>query len=352
MSSIQTKPVIGPKAWRGDVLARETSWIVSFSDAEIAEIDRALAAAKATGRPLEEIGREQFPLTLTRQKLEGAVTEMYDGRGFVVLRGLPVQRYSDDDVGLIFWCFGRYMGAPLYQNPQGEILGHVYDHGRTYGNIDVRGYETNAYLPYHTDAGDMVGLLCLRRGIEGGLSSIVSSTTVHNEIAAQHPEYLGLLYNGYYYIRREAALTERGISDKPIPVFGHEGGVVSCRYIRNQINAGATKREIPLTTFETAALDFLDEQTKRPDLRLDMDLELGDIQFINNYTVLHSRTGFVDGAEPHQKRHMLRLWLKFPTSWPLSAEFPSHMGYKPAQDTPILETIDRDARSRFIEAEA
>ncbi len=160
----------------------------------------------------------------------------------------------------------------------------------------MRGYETNAYLPYHTDAGDMVGLLCLRRSLEGGLSSIVSSLTVHNEIVKAHPEYLGLLYNGFYYIRREAALTERGVSERPIPVFGYRDGVVSCRYIRNQINAGAVKRSVPLTTFELAALDFLDEQTRRPDLRLDMDLEPGDIQFINNYTILHSRTGFVDGA--------------------------------------------------------
>ena len=336
MSLVWTKQITTAKAWRGEQLERDTSWIVTLTDAEIADIDRALAAAKATARPVEEIEREHFPLTVTRDTLAKAVTEMYDGRGFVVLRGLPVHRYRDEDIGLIFWGFGRYMGTPLYQNPQGEILGHVFDHGRTYGNIDVRGYETNAYLPYHTDAGDMVGLLCLRRGLEGGLSSIVSSTTVHNEIARQHPEYLGLLYNGYYYIRREAALTERGVSEKPIPVFGHKDGVVSCRYIRNQINAGAVKREVPLTPLEKAALDFLDEQTKRPDLRLDMDLELGDIQFINNYTTLHSRTGFVDGPEPHQKRHMLRLWLKFPKPWPLSAEFPAHMGYKPAQDTPIL----------------
>ena len=352
MNMIMTKPVTGPKAWRGDQLSRDTSWIVRLTEAEIADIDRALRTAKATGRPLEQIGREEFPLTVARATLERAVDEMHGGRGFVVVRGLPVQRYSDDDVGLIFWGFGRYMGGPLYQNPQGELLGHVYDHGRTYGNIDVRGYETNAYLPYHTDAGDMVGLLCLRRGIEGGLSSIVSSTTVHNEILAQHPEYLGLLYNGYYYIRREAALTERGVSDRPIPVFGAKDGVVSCRYIRNQINAGAVKREVPLTTIEKAALDFLDEQTRRPDLRLDMDLELGDIQFINNYTILHSRTGFIDGPEPHQKRHMLRLWLKFDKPWPLSPEFPAHMGYKPAQDTPILETTDRHGRSRLEEAEA
>ena len=182
----------------------------------------------------------------------------------------------------------------------------------------------------------MVGLLCLRRGLAGGLSSIVSSVAVHNEILAAHPEYLGLLYNGFYYIRREAALTERGVSERPIPVFGHAGGVVSCRYIRNQINAGAVKRGVPLTAVETAALDHLDEQTRRADLRLDMDLQPGDIQLINNYTILHSRTGFVDGELPHQKRHMLRLWLKFPRPWPLSAEFPAQLGYKPAQDTPIL----------------
>jgi alpha-ketoglutarate-dependent taurine dioxygenase len=149
----------------------------------------------------------------------------------------------------------------------------------------------------------MVGLLCLRRGLAGGLSSIVSSVTVHNEILAAHPEYLRPLYNGFHYIRREAALTERGVSERPIPVFGHAGDVVSCRYIRNQINAGAVKRGVPLTAVEAAALDHLDEQTRRADLRLDMDLQPGDLQLINNYTILHSRTGFVDGELPHQKRH-------------------------------------------------
>ncbi len=336
MSLIRNTPITGPKAWRGADLTGATSWIVMLTEAEIADLHRALTAARASGRALAEIDRASFPLTVLQPRLEQALAEMRDGRGFLVLRGLPVERYSDDEVGLIFWGLGHYLGTPLYQNPQGDLLGHVYDHGRTYGNIDVRGYETNAYLPYHTDAGDMVGLLCLRRGLEGGISSIVSAVTVHNELLAHHPEYLGLLYNGFYYIRREAALTERGVSDRPIPIFGYGDGVVSCRYVRNQINAGAVKRAVPLTTIEQAALDHLDEQTRRVDLRLDMDLRAGDIQFINNYTILHSRTGFVDGEQPHQKRHMLRLWLKFPTAWPLSAEFPAHMGYKPAQDTPIL----------------
>jgi len=336
MSSIWMKPIASPKAWRGEALAGDPAWVMRLDDAEIGELGQALAVARATGRPLAEIEREHFPLPMLAPRLARALDEVYEGRGFVMIRGLPVARYSDDDVGLIFWGIGRYLGSPLYQNPQGDLLGHVYDHGRTYGNIDVRGYETNAYLPYHTDGCDLVGLMCRRRGLAGGLSSIVSSVTVHNEILAHHPEYLGLLYNGFYYIRREEALTGSGVSERPVPVFGCRDGVVSCRYIRNQINAGAVKRGIPLTTIERAALDYFDEVTRRPDLRLDMDLEPGDIQLCNNYTILHSRTEFIDGPEPDRKRHMLRLWLKFPRPWPIAEDFPDQIGYKRASDARTL----------------
>jgi len=328
MRAIWTKPVSGPRAWRGGELATATSWIVTLGPDEIADIDRALAVARSSGRTLTAVERGDFPLERMRSTLERALDEIYDGRGFVVVRGLPAARYTEEDLGTIFWGLGRYLGTPLYQNPQGELLGHVYDHGRTYGNIDVRGYESNAYLPYHTDNCDLVGLLCARRAVEGGLSSLVSAVTIHNEILATHPEYLGLLYNGFYYIRREEALTNNGVSERPIPVFGVRDGVLSCRYIRNQINAGAVKRGVPLTTIEKAALDYLDEVTRRPDLRLDMDLQPGDIQLCNNYTVLHSRTEFRDGTEPHEKRHMLRLWLKFPKGWPLDTEFREQVGYQ------------------------
>src|SRR5436190_721521 len=86
MTLIWTEPVTTPKAWRGDALSKDTSWIVRFTDAELADIDRAVKHATATGKPMEEIGRAEFPLTVARKKLEDAVTEMYGGRGFVVLR--------------------------------------------------------------------------------------------------------------------------------------------------------------------------------------------------------------------------------------------------------------------------
>ena len=327
MSSIWMKRITGPKAWRGEALAHDPSWLVTLTAAEIADIDRAVATAKASGRAMADVGREEFPLSTLRPRLEQTLAELTDGRGFVVLRGLPVERYSDDDVGLIFWGLGRYLGSPLHQNPQGDLLGHVYDHGRTYGNIDVRGYETSAYLPYHTDAGDMVGLLCLRRSLEGGLSSIVSSVTVHNEILKAHPEHLGLLYNGFYYIRREAALTDNPVTPHRLPVLGARDGLVSVRLVRNQIRAAGTKTGVPLEPIEMAALDLFDELAYDPDIHLDMDLQQGDIQFCNNYVILHSRTAFEDHPEIERRRHMVRLWLTMDRRRPLADGFPPHNGY-------------------------
>src|SRR5262245_46714266 len=103
MSSICMTPITGPKAWRGDRLAADRSWIVTFTEPEIAELEAALAAAKTTGRPMAEIGREHFPLPGLAPRLARILDEIRSGRGFVLLRGLPVRRYSDDDVGLLLW---------------------------------------------------------------------------------------------------------------------------------------------------------------------------------------------------------------------------------------------------------
>lgn len=328
METIHTEIVTGPCAWKGSELKSEESWIYHFSNEELAELDSALRDVKRNRLDLEEVGRPQFRLPLLAPKLEQFLLEIHLGRGFVVLRGLPVSRYSDQDVGIIFWGIGTYLGIPVTQNPKGELLGHVHDYGRRYGDIDVRGYETNAHLPFHTDACDLVGLLCLRRAKTGGLSSIVSSITVHNEILRQHPEYLPVLYRGFYYIKREAALTDDPVTERRIPVFGHSDGLISCRLVRNQINAACVKSGHPLTDLERNALDFLDSLAYREDLHLDMDLQPGDMQLCNNYTILHSRTAFEDWPEPGRERHMLRLWLTFRERRPMGDGFPAHNGYR------------------------
>jgi hypothetical protein len=315
-------------AWRGPDLADNPSWIYTLSADDSAELDAALRGFQAHGLPLAAMTRERFPLPRFGATLAGHLDEIAHGRGFVVVRGLPMARYSDAEVGLIFYGIGTHLGLPLQQNPKGDLLGHVFDQGRAYGQIDVRGYETNAHLPFHTDGCEVVGLLCLRAAKSGGLSSLVSATAVHDEIARRHPECLAPLYRGYHYIRREAALSAAPVTPQRIPVFGVADGVVSCRIVANQIKAGAKKLGTPLDPLEQRALDLVAELSYSARFRLDMDLLPGDMQLCNNYTVMHSRTEFEDWPEPQRRRHMLRLWLALREPRPLAAGFPRQRGYR------------------------
>lgn len=324
---IHTSRVNHPSAWYGKDLRGDTSWLVQLSADDRAEIAAAVKGVQAHGLTLAQVGRSTFSLPSLSEKLARHLKEIRTGRGFVVLRGLNAADYTDDEVGLIFWGIGAYLGSPVTQNPRGDLLGHVYDHGRRYGDIDVRGYETNAHLPFHSDGCDLVGLLCLRRAKSGGLSSIVSSITLHNEILQQHPEYLEPLYYGFHYIRREAALTDAPMTPHRVPVFGAKDGFISTRLIRNQINAACEKTGKPLAPLEREALDFLDSLAYDKDIHLDMDLQVGDMQLCNNYTILHSRTGFEDHPEPERRRHMIRLWLTFRERRALADAFAPHNGY-------------------------
>jgi hypothetical protein len=329
-------PLASPKAaWKGSDLAQDSTWIQQFTSDDLAELDAALAGVRAGGLADEALTTADFPLPSFSAKLATILHDIREGRGFVVLRGLPIARYSDADVGTIFYGMGTYLGDTLRQNPRGDLLGHVHDQGRAYGGKDVRGYETNAFLPFHTDGCEIVGLLCLRAAKAGGRSSLSSALTVHAEIAAREPEALGPLYRGYHYIRREAALTDAPISPNRVPVFGEQDGVVSCRIVGNQIRAAAKHFAVPLPAEELRALDLFTELSGAEGIRLDMDLQVGDIQLCNNYTVLHSRTEYEDFPEPERKRHMLRLWLAMREPWPLAPGFPRQLGYGINQPTEL-----------------
>ncbi|WP_459615679.1 TauD/TfdA family dioxygenase [Bordetella sp. 2513F-2] len=321
----------GTTGWMGQDLAKDESrWITHLTEQDIAEIESALAVFNASGKTVEEMTRADFPLSAFAGKIDGYINTIRNGLGFIILRGLPVARYSDADAGAIFYGLGLYLGSPVPQNPQGDVLGRVYDQGRKYGELDVRGYETNALLPFHTDGCEMVGLLCLRQSKRGGLSSLSSSVSVFKEIEKTHPEYLQPLFAGYRYIRREAALTDDPVSP-PISVFGVKDGVVSCRLVPNQIEAAAKRLGEPIVGLEREAFDELLRLCKDERFRLDMDLQRGDIQLVNNYTVLHSRTEYEDYPEPERKRCMLRLWISFDEAWPLPPEFPRQLGYSKGQ---------------------
>ena len=325
------EPVTDASAWKGRDLEHDTSWIYPFSETALREIDVALAHVKARGLGIPDIRRADFPLPTFADELAALAREVESGRGFVVLRGLPVDRYSEEDSTLAYWGLCTYFGTIIAQNTRGELIGHVRDlgfkWGEQHGRELVRGYLTRECLPFHSDSSDRVGLLCLRKAKAGGQSSLVSSMAIYNEILRARRDLLPQLYEGFYYsLRGEQKPGVAPVTSRRIPVFSYYEGKLSAGYVRKGIEQGRVARGVPFSDSEQQALEAIDALANREDLRLDMMLEPGDIQFCNNYTTFHSRTDFVDYDEPDLKRHMLRIWLYVPDGRPLAPEFANRYG--------------------------
>jgi hypothetical protein len=327
MGEMLKQPVTDRSAWRGADLRDDTSWYWNLPAAAIRDFDAALEKLARTKVPLIEMTRADMPLPSIERELAAVVDEFENGRGFIVIRGLPLDRYTDDQVARIFWGLGRYIGDPISQNAQGDLLGHVKDvGGLSYGAKNVRGYQTTAELTFHNDNCDVVGLLCFRKARAGGVSRIASATTIYNEVLARHPEYLDVLYRGYRYdLRGEERHGVPPITGN-IPVYSFFDGKLSMRYVPTSIMQATRKGGFTLGDTEDAALRFLNETASRKDIALEMTMEPGDMQFCFNHTVLHSRTEFDDWEAPEQKRHLLRLWLRIPNGRKLAPEFADRYG--------------------------
>ncbi|MHB1854949.1 MAG: TauD/TfdA family dioxygenase [Acidimicrobiales bacterium] len=315
------EPLASTAAWKGSDLAGRDEWRYRLSGEEVDELEDALRRVQSRGLGLLEVGREDFALDQLAARLEGWVDELENGRGFVLIKGLPIERYSEEEAGLIYWGIGQHLGIPVSQNASGDLLGHVLDTGRSIRDPSVRGYQTRVRLPYHTDGSDVVGLLCFRPARSGGQSSIVSSTAVYNEILRRRPDLVDLLYQPFYFDRRE----EQAPGEDPwytTRLACWRDNKLSVRYIRAFIESTKRFPEVPrLTPEQTELLDTLDDICNDPEFHLAMDFEVGDMQFLNNYTILHSRTDYEDFEEPEKRRHLLRLWLTLRQGRELDADF-------------------------------
>jgi hypothetical protein len=317
MGTILTEPVSGPAAWKGSELARDDAWLYRLSPETIAELDAALHAVERRGLPLFEITREDFPLPGFGAELEKISEELESGRGFVQIKGLPIERYTLRQAKTVYWGIGTHLGKAVSQNAKGDLIGDVRDEGLDIRTARVRGYQTRTASPFHVDETDVVGLLCWRPAKSGGASLIASSMALYNELLRRYPWYVGVLYKPFNYDWRG----EQPAGSPPIyrwPVFEFYDGRLSCRYSRRMIEFAQQTTGTMLSTIEKEAFDVMDGLIE--ELRLNIDFEPGDMQFLNNYVILHSRTAFADYTEPERKRHLLRLWLTVPNGRPLSPE--------------------------------
>jgi len=317
--------VEGPSAWIGAELARHPEeWIYPLSAAEIAEIETTVDRLR--GRDLAELSASDFVLPTLGPVLDRMREEVLNGRGFVLIRGLPVEGRPIADSALAYWAIGTRFGNPRSQNAMGHLLGHVRDLGLATTDPNVRTYQTTERQHFHTDSCDIVGLLCLKTARSGGLSSIVSSMAIYNEMARRRPDLVTRLFKPFATDRRgEVPVGEKPYFD--IPVYNEHQGYLSAIYSGTYIRSAQRFAEVPrLSSADVEALELFDDLANDAELRLDMELRPGDMQFLHNHTCLHDRTAFVDWPEPERKRHLLRLWLAAPGARPLPEVFAARYG--------------------------
>ncbi len=318
--------IVGPSAWYGPAMARRTDWIETLNEVEIAELEAATRRLAASDSDPATLGREHFPLSTLTLRLARILDEVLHGRGFVLLRGLPVERWTRRESAIAFLGLGLHWGNPRSQNAQGHLLGHVKDQGLSSKDPNVRIYQTRERQNYHTDSCDVVGLLCLCPAKSGGLSSLVSTTTIFNEMRRRQPDLARVLFEPIETDRRG----EVPDGQKPyfrVPIFNWHDGLLTAIYHRPYIESARRFPDVlALTPRQIEALDCFDALANDPALHFFMEFRAGDVQLVHNHTLLHDRTAFEDWPESQRKRHLLRLWLAPPQARVLPPVFAQRYG--------------------------
>jgi hypothetical protein len=301
-------PLTGPVAWQGAEVAGRDDWIVNFNAAQIAELEAACDAVGARGLAMGEVGRQDFPLPTLAAIIRTWAGELSDGRGFLLLRGLPVERWGEPRSSLVYWGLGQHLGRPGAQNPQDELLGHVTATGEDATNPFVRRYRTAGDIAYHCDLADAVGLLCLRTPQRGGASRIVSSVSVYNQLLRLRPDLVERLYEPFLLDSRDEQ-GEGRMPYLPVPPCRYAAGKLRTFYHSDYFRSVVRHPGVSFTAAEIELMDLYEQIANSPELYLDMQFEPGDVQLLSNHFVLHARTAYQDWPEAARKRHLLRLWL-------------------------------------------
>lgn len=321
-TSLNLSPVTGPAAWRGDELAGTDDWIHHLSAAQVAELETVGRRFVDDDPDLRTVQAADYPLPECAEHLRHTSRELDRGRGFVLVRGLRTEYYSDALSAAIFYLLGLHLGDPMRQNELGDLLDHIMaTSDKTMDDPTALGSRTRDKLNFHSDSSDIVALMCLRPSREGGASTLVSGATLYNEVLARRPDLAPLLFEPFHHdwYKQDHDAPQRYYTS---PVCSWVDGVFSIYGGTRMIFSAQDYEEVPrLTDAQVELLRLLDTIAREPGVALDMDFRPGDVQWLLNYAALHSRTAYLDFPQLQRRRHLLRLWLKHDSGRPLAPGF-------------------------------
>jgi len=303
-----------PAVWTGTDIAARQSWKYVLKDEDIVDLKHMALSVRqqinSDPNQLLGLSKAAFDIGSFSQRLATLFSELKAGLGIALIKGLPVDEMDAIDVAIIYWGIGLHLGEATANNPEGDMLGHITDLGKTQKDANSRGYQTREAMDYHCDQSDIVGLICLRTAKSGGVSRIASSVAMYNELLRTSPAHASVLTEPLYWSK----MGEYAEGEQPFyqsPVFNFIDGQCCISFGPTHIEKGHALPDTPdLTQMQRDAIRLAEEIAHKQ--RFDMVLEPGDMQFLNNYVVLHTRSAYKDHDDPAKKRLLWRLWLMNP----------------------------------------
>lgn len=318
------EPLNIPAAWRGQELLDRPDWRHAFGTPQLQELDAALEQVRDLR--LEKGNPENFVLPNSAAQLQSIQDSLENGSGAAIIRGLPIERYSDEDAMRLFWGIASHIGTAVSQSPAGERLFRVQDEGYRPEHPKARGPSSRKRLSYHTDRCDVICFLCVRQAERGGENYLVSSVAIYNEMLKRRPDLVDVLLQPYRYQRHNVD-TGNELPYYEQPIFSIHEGFFAANLLRVLIErAYAAPCAAPMSDLQREALDYLEQLADDPALHVSFRQEPGDIVLLNNWVTLHRRSEFVDYEDPALKRLLLRIWLSVPNSRPLDRRFAGSYG--------------------------
>lgn len=321
MNNIMSAPLTGPEVWTGTEQNARRDWIEHLDAQELAELDHMLQPIRSDELDPMDLTLQDCQLPRLQARFDRVRAQLEGGRGFVLIRGVPVERYTLAQSRIVFWAMSLLLGEPQAQDKLGNRMHSVTNTNlRVDGSDEVRSYQTDDELTFHNDGGDAFMLLCLRTAVSGGMSKLVSVGTIYNEVLTRRPDLLEVLQEPFHFDAR--GQHPSGLKIQSAPILNFFDGRLSVLYKRRYLMAAQRFPEVPrLTQAQQEAIELVEQICNDPAIQLGFYMEPGDVQIANNYAVLHARTKYEDAKDPEARRHLLRAWLTLPNGRALPPVF-------------------------------
>lgn len=206
---------------------------------------------------------------------------LWEGPGAALIPGLIDEGRSDQSNAAILCRLAAALGTIRPQTSTGEKVRFLVDDGAGWTRVQ----------PFHSDGADGLALYYLHPAVEGGHLRITSAKRAHEALRQSDYASFALLHKRWYFWRKGRP----GPSAFRRPIFGCTENEIRCFFLPGTLAQTPAALGTTYSERQRRALHSLVVVLEEgPSLHLAPDR--GDLILVNNHTVLHARTAYLDAV--------------------------------------------------------